>query len=105
MYFVLIVITAIVLVNYRNVRKRSKQPALMRNTSKLRIIIAVITLQVVRLFYFSSGFVNTILVKKGKTSGTKCAIEWSANLPVALEYVNVFIIHEFLLRVYLVLTS
>ena len=78
----------------------------MRNTSKQRIVIAVVTLQIVRLFYFSSGFLNTILEKKGKTSEqTRCAIEWSANLPVALEYVNVFIVHEFLLRVYLVLTS
>ena len=32
-------------------------------------------------------------------------IEYSMNLPVMLEYINIFIIHEFLLRVYLTMSQ
>ena len=34
-----------------------------------------------------------------------CFIEWTINLPVMFEYLNMFIIHEFLLRVYLVVSQ
>ena len=32
-------------------------------------------------------------------------IEYSMNLPAVLEYINIFIIHEFLLRVYLTMSQ
>ena len=35
----------------------------------------------------------------------QCIIEWTINLPVILEYINVIIIHDFLLRVYLTTTQ
>ena len=35
----------------------------------------------------------------------RCFEEWTINLPALLEFLNIFIIHDFLLRVYLVTTS
>jgi hypothetical protein len=52
-YILLFVVTVVVLINYQNVRKRSRQPAVMRNTSKFWVVIGVICLQLFRVVYFS----------------------------------------------------
>ena len=55
-YIILILVTSFALANYRNVRKRSKQPAVLKTTSKFWIIVGCISLQVMRLVYFSTAF-------------------------------------------------
>lgn len=55
--FALLMITTVgVLVNYRNVRKRSNKNALRPNQSKFWIIVGVLSLQTVRLIYFSTAW-------------------------------------------------
>ena len=85
-------------------RKRSKQPGVVNNTSKFWIVVFVLSLQAVRIMYFSTAFFKNSL-KDDRTSQMRCLEEWSVNLPALLEFINIFIIHDFLLRVYLVLSD
>jgi hypothetical protein len=83
---------------------RSKQPGVISNTSKFWIVVGVLSLQVVRIIYFSTAFFKDNL-KGNRTSQMMCLEEWTVNLPTLLEFVNIFIIHDFLLRVYLVISD
>ena len=101
-YIILMTATIIVLFNYRNVRMRSNQPAVMRRTSKFWIVVAVMTLQFVRILYFSTAWFSE---KFDESVTSRCAVEFSISMPVMLEYLNMFIIHEFLIRLHLVVTD
>lgn len=103
-YLILAILTVGTLLNYRQVRKRSKQPGVVSNTSKFWIVVFVLSLQAVRIMYFSTAFFKNSL-NGNRTSQMRCLEEWSVNLPALLEFINIFIIHDFLLRVYLVLSD
>ena len=56
-YLILFIVTVATLFNYRSVRRRSKQKDLLKgNTTKFWIVIGVVSLQIVRIMYFSSAF-------------------------------------------------
>ena len=76
---------------------------MLKNTSKFWVIIGCLSLLCMRLIYFSTAFFQHHFVAPTPTE--YCMIEYSMNLPVMLEFINIFIIHEFLLRVYLTMSQ
>ena len=102
-YLLLMLLTVIALLNLCNVRKRSNLPVLIRNNStKFWIIVGVLALQFTRIIYFSTTFFKDHLTNT-HTSSMMCLEEWSIQVPVLLEYINIAIVHDFLLRLYLVI--
>ena len=75
----------------------------MRKTSKIRLVVGVVTLQIVRFLYFSTVFFKDAIEQPN--SEAHCVVSWTTNLPVMLEFILVIIVHEFLLRLYLQLIS
>ena len=75
----------------------------MRNTSKFWVVVGVIALQLSRVIYFSAVWFPEL--KTNYTREMQCLLEWSINVPTFFEFLNIFVIHEFLLRVHLQITD
>lgn len=105
-YLFLIAITCAVLLDYRRVRMRNNSPALLKkDTSKFWIVVVVMSLQVLRTLYFSTAFLYPKFEDNVSHSVSSCLLDWTTNIPSLLEFISMFIIHDFLLRLNFVISN
>ena len=104
-YLLLIAFTCAVLIEYRRVRMRNNGPALFqKDTSKFWIVVVVMSLQVCRTLYFSTAFLAQKF-EDNVSHSVACLLDWTTKIPSLLEFMSIFIIHDFLLRLNFVISN
>ena len=102
-YLLLMLLTVIALLNLTNLRKKRRLPRLIRkNSTKFWVYIGSFALQISRLAYFSTAYFKDYLTDN-QIRSTKCAEMWLIEVPAWLEFTNIALVHDFLMRLYLVI--